>query len=178
VDVVLLPTDDFPVAVANILEKHVAADTGLKVRAMLPLGTRDWTPFPDGQQYDPAALVQLAAPAIERLRKSYGGKSYVIVTTRDINTADRNLRFVFSANFSQNVTVVSVARMVAGNPGQPAPDEVIIGRLRKMILRTIALQYYNLGRSADIHDVTYSPLMGLDDLDAMGSAMKKPESKR
>jgi len=176
-DVVLLPTEGFPAAVSNLLEKQVAKDTGLQVRAMLPLGTRDWKPFPDSQQYDPSELVRLAYPAIERLRKNYDGKLYVILTARDINTTDRNLRFVFSANFSQNVAVVSVARMVAGNSGQPASDDVIIGRLRKMILRMIALQYYNLERSADIHEVTYSPLMGLDDLDAMGTVLKKPEKK-
>ena len=55
-----------------------------------------------------------------------------------------------------------------------APD-VIHTRLRKMLLRTIALQYYELQRSTDIGDVTYSPLMSVGDLDEMGLTLKKPK---
>jgi hypothetical protein len=41
-----------------------------------------------------------------------------------------------------------------------------------MLLRTIALQYYDLQRSTDIREVTYSPLMDVPDLDQMGLTIK------
>lgn len=47
-------------------------------------------------------------------------------------------------------------------------------RLRKIILRSLAFQYYNLPRSADIEEVTYSPLMSIYDLDQMGLTLNKP----
>src|SRR5262249_33450357 len=72
--VVFRPGEDFPFQYAAALAKLVAADTGLRVRAMLPLGARDWKANAGGQQYDPAALRDLAGPVIEQLKKSYGGK--------------------------------------------------------------------------------------------------------
>jgi hypothetical protein len=56
--------------------------------------------------------------------------------------------------------------------GKQAAPEVIQTRLRKILLRTIALQYYELQRSTDIQEVTYSPLMGVPDLDQMGLNIK------
>ena len=168
-DVVLLPADDFSSDYAADLAKIVEKDTGLRIRAMLPLGTRDWQPYPGTIQYDPELMKNLALPVIKRLEMSYGGKLYIILTTRDINSADRNLRFVFAQHYqAQNVSVVSAARMAIGEHGAIAKTEIIQNRLRKMLLRTIGIQYYNLARSTDIREVMYSPLMGLDDLDAMG----------
>jgi len=91
-DIVLLPANDFSFDYAAALARMVAADTGLRIRAMLPLGTRDWQPYVDVPQYDPDGLKNLALPVIAQLKKSYGGMVYVVLTTRDINSADRNLR--------------------------------------------------------------------------------------
>jgi len=96
----------------------VAADTGLRIRAMLPLGTRDWQPYVDVPQYDPDGLKNLALPVIAQLKKSYGGMVYVVLTTRDINSADRNLRFVFAQHYpAEKMTVLSAARMLIGERG-------------------------------------------------------------
>jgi hypothetical protein len=167
-DVVLLPSDDFSFDYAAALAKIVASDTGLRIRAMLPLGTRDWKPYADGQQYDPDTLKNLALPAIAQLKKSYGGTLFVLLTTRDINSADRNLRFIFAQHYPKDkVSVVSAARMLIGEPGRQASAELIGSRLRKMLLRTIGIQYYALERSADPRNILYSPLMNLDGLDGM-----------
>lgn len=172
-EVVLLPTEDFPAGVASLLAGTVAADTGLRVKAVLPLGTREWTPYPDRPQYDPVRLIELAMPAVERLRQSYGGTVYVVLTSRDFGPADKSLNFLFTQHeHTRKISVVSVARMVSDEQGKLAPEEVIRNRLRKMILRAIAIQFYGLQRSSDIHDVTYSPIMSLNDLDQMGTTMK------
>jgi predicted Zn-dependent protease len=173
-DVVLVPTEDFPPFEATKVASTVARDTGLQIKVVLPLGTRDWKPYPDRPQYDPDALRNLALPAIERLKPNYGGKVYVILTSRDIAPADKSLNFVFTQHdHSQKVSVVSAARMLFDQQGKQATINVIQTRLRKMLLRTIALQYYGLQRSTDIADVTYSPLMSVGDLDQMGLKLNK-----
>jgi len=172
-DVVLVPTEEFPRAEATKVATTVANDTGLHIKAMLPLGTRDWKPYPDRPQYDPDALKILALPAIERLKTNYGGKVYVILTSRDIGPPDKSLNFVFARHdHAQKISVVSAARMLFDQQGNKASPDIIQTRLRKMLLRTIALQYYELQRSADIRDVTYSPLMSVGDLDQMGLTLK------
>ncbi|MGH8648993.1 MAG: hypothetical protein ACREUP_06765 [Burkholderiales bacterium] len=173
-DVVLVPTEEFPPSKATKVATTVANDTGLQIKVVLPLGTRDWKPYPDRPQYDPDALKKLALPAIERLKTNYGGKVYVILTSRDIGPPDKSLNFVFIRHdHAQKISVVSAARMLFDQQGKQATPDVIQTRLRKMLLRTIALQYYELQRSTDIADVTYSPLMSVGDLDQMGLTLKK-----
>ena len=172
-DVVLVPTEDFPPAEATKLATAVANDTGLHIKSMLPLGTREWKPYSDRPQYDPDALKTLVLPAIERLKTNYGGKVYVILTSRDIGPPDKSLNFMFSQNdHAQKISVVSAARMLFDQQGNQASPDIIQTRLRKMLLRTIGLQYYEMQRSADIRDVTYSPLMSVGDLDQMGMTLK------
>ena len=175
-DVVLVPTEEFPLSEATKLATTVASDTSLQIKVVLPLGTRDWKPYPDRPQYDPDALKIIALPAIERLKANYGGKVYVILTSRDIGPPDKSFNFVFTQHdHAQKISVMSAARMLFDQQGQQATPKIIQTRLRKILLRTIALQYYELHRSTDITDVTYSPLMGVSDLDQMGLTLKKPE---
>ena len=172
-DVVLVPTEEFPPSEATKLATTVASDTGLKIKVVLPIGTRDWKPFPDRPQYDADALKTLALPAIERLKTKYGGKVYVILTSRDIGPPDKSFNFLFTQHdYAQKISVVSAARMLFDQQGHQSAPDLIQTRLRKILLRTIALQYYELQRSTDITDVTYSPLMGVPDLDQMGLKLK------
>lgn len=167
-DIMLLPTEDFPFQNAAQLAAVLANDTGLKIRAALPLGTNDWRPLPDSRQFDPAALKDLAQPAIADLKKTYGASFHILLTTRDINNAGGGLRFVFAESYPKDkISVISVARLLMGPDGKPASTETVITRLRKMVLRTIGLQYFEKPRSADPRDLLYSPLMSLDALDAL-----------
>jgi predicted Zn-dependent protease len=171
-DIAIIPTEEFPADELIQLAATVSKNTGLRVKTMLPLGTRDWKPYPNRSQYNPMTLTALAMPVVERLKSNYGGKVHVILTSSDIGPPDGSLNFVFSQNDHANkISVVSAARMLHDQHGMPASPELIRTRLRKMLLRTIALQYYGMDRSADIRDVTYSPLMGLADLDDMGFTM-------
>lgn len=175
-DVVILPTEEFPQSEATKLAAMLAEDTGLSIKVVLPLGTQDWKPFADRPQYDADGLLNIAQPAIERLKGSYGGEVYVILTSRDIGVPDKSLNFVFSWNdHARKLSVVSAARMLWNEGDGQATDEVVRTRLHKMLLRIIALQYYGLPRSADISEVTYSPLMSVGDLDEMGLTLRKPE---
>lgn len=171
-DIAIIPTEEFPAEELNLLAATVSKNTGLRIKTMLPLGTREWKPYPDRPQYNPMTVTALAMPVVKRLKANYGGRVHVILTTNDIGPPDGSLNFVFSQNdHSNKISVISAARMLHDQHGRSASPELIRARLRKMLLRTIALQYYGMDRSADIREVTYSPLMGLPDLDEMGFTM-------
>jgi len=173
-DIVLLPTEDFPFEFAVYLAKVLAADTNLRIRAVLNLGTSDWRPYSNAPQYDPAKLKTIALPAIADLKKTYGGSLYILLTTRDINNSSGDLRFVFAESYPQDkVSVISAARMRVGTGGEPASVQVVGERLRKMALRTIGLQYYGLPRSANPQDLLYSPLMSLETLDGLVPRLRR-----
>ena len=172
-DVIIVPTEEFPASEVIKVATTVANETGLQIKVMLPLGTRDWKPFLDRPQYDPDALMTLASPVIERLKTNYGGKVYIILTSRDIGPPDKSLNFGFTQHdHLRKISVASVARMLFDQQGRQVAPDVIQMRLRKILLRAIALQYYELQRSTDITDVTYSPLMSVLCLDQMGTRIK------
>jgi predicted Zn-dependent protease len=172
-DIVIVPTEEVSGSEITKIAEVVANDTKLRIKVVLPLGTRDWKPYPDRKQYDPGALKTLALPAIERLKKDYGGKVYIVLTGRDLGPADKSLNYVFNMHyFAEKISVVSVVRMLFDEQGKQATPEVIVTRLRKILLRTIALQYFELQRSTNIEEVTYSPLMSVRDLDKMGLTIK------
>jgi predicted Zn-dependent protease len=167
-DVVLLPTEEFSFDFAANLAKVLAGDTQLRVRAVLNLGTRDWKPYANTSQYNPAQLRDQALPAIAELRRTYGGSLYIVLTTRDLNNSSGKLRFVFAESYPQDgVSVISAARMLSAPNGNQASIQAVGERLRKMTLRTIGLLYFGLPRSADPRDLMYSPLMSLDALDRL-----------
>jgi len=117
-DVVIVPTEEFPSSEATKVATTVGGDTGLQIKVVLPVGTGDWKPYPDRPQYDPDALKTLALPAIERLKTSYGGKLYVILTVRDIGPPDKSLTFVFTQHdHARKISVVSAARMLFDEQG-------------------------------------------------------------
>ena len=174
-DILIIPTDEFPLERSKGLLAAIAKETGLRIRITLPLGTREWKAYPDRLQYNPEIVNLLALPVIERIRPNYGGRTYVILTARDIAPADNSAKFAFAWNdHDKKVSVVSIASMLRDERGEGVPQVVVDLRLRKMLLRTIALQFYEMQRSADINDVTYSPMLSIDELDRMGTTLKKP----
>lgn len=172
-DVVLLPTDDFSFDFAAQLARMLASDTSLRVRAVLNLGAKDWRPYSNAPQYDPARLKQIALPAIAELKKTYGGSVYIILTTRDINNSSGNLSFVFSETYPlDKISVISAARMLGGADGRQANIQLVGERLRKMSLRAIGFLYHGLPRTSDPRDLMYSPLMSLEALDMIDLSRK------
>ncbi len=175
-DVILLPTEDFSYDCAAALATSIANNTHLKVRAVLNLGTAAWTP--DGDQYDPAKLVEIARPAIAKLRNVYGGTLYIVLTTRDTNFADRTLRFTFAASYPNDmVSVISSARLLPEGTSAPDWGQRIGVRLYEMTLRSIAPMYFKLPRTADPADLMFSPLMTVDDLDRLEPRLHRPADR-
>ncbi|CAH1904195.1 exported hypothetical protein [Candidatus Nitrotoga sp. HW29] len=164
-----LPLDDFSYDYASQLARKLSEDLKIKVRASLPMGTSDLSPFSGGTQYPAEDIIESAYKVGMRLSDRAERSALIALTGRDINDRSRQLRFLFAQHDkSKHTSVVSAARMKYGISTEPATANIIFLRIYKMIKRTIGDQYLELPRSGNINDIMYSPIMSLDDLDALG----------
>lgn len=167
VDVWLIPLEGFPNGYVTDLTERLTKDTGLYIRATVAAGRSPTMYFPDGKQMDSSKVISGLRPAISRLSYSTTPKTaYIILTTDDINQSDRSLRFVFASTHPEYQTaVVSIARMQMDQ--SPTLTKL---RLFKMTKKAIGTLYYHHPRNTDMSSVMYSPIMGVDDLDMIGTA--------
>ncbi len=134
------------------------------------IGSAQLQPFPSTRQYAAESIQALALQTIPNLSDRRPDSAFIVVTRRDINTKDRSLRFNFATHWpATRVAVVSTARLGISTDGRPVTGEAVHRRLYKMLKRTVGDVYFGYLRSGDIRDVMYSPIMGLDDIDRMGS---------
>jgi predicted Zn-dependent protease len=168
--VYLLPLDDFSTDFTVWLSRVLSDELKICVKSSLAMGSEGLAPFTGTNQYPAEDIVTAAADVIARLNENDPKTCYVIITNKDINERSRNFRFLFAWHETpKKVSVVSAARMVFGSQGMPVSNEIIFSRIYKMTKRAIGEQYFGLARSSNIRDVMYSPIMGLDDLDQIGT---------
>lgn len=168
--VYLIPLDDFSADFTVWLARVLSDELKICVRSSLAMGTGGIAPFAGTNQYPAEDVVIAASDVIARLNENDPKTCYVIITNKDINERSRNFRFVFAWHETpKKVSVVSAARMVFGSQGMPVSNEIIFSRIYKMTKRAIGEQYFGLARSSDLRDIMYSPIMGLDDLDQIGT---------
>jgi predicted Zn-dependent protease len=88
------------------------------------------------------------------------------VTSEEIYTTQENWRYAFTIRQpDRHVAIVSTARMTSlGSATWNA-------RLRKVVAKTIALQYCGLPQSDDPRSVRYKRIMGPDNLDDIDEAV-------
>jgi len=166
VDVWLMPLEGFPNSYVTDLIERLTKDTGLRIRATVAAGRSPAMAFPDGHQLNSNKIIGELRPAMSRLSYSATPKtSYIILTTDDINQSDRSLRFVFATTIPEyNAAVVSIARM------QMEQTDILTKiRLFKMTKKAVGTLYYHHPRNTDMNSVMYSPIMGIDDLDMIGT---------
>ncbi|WFP50151.1 hypothetical protein PL263_18910 [Methylomonas sp. EFPC3] len=168
VDVYLLPLDDFSADYAAQMAKTLTKEFGIRVKATLPLGSLRLHAFPGTQQYAAQDIFEQAGTVMRRLPEGGKHTHFVFLTNRDINARDRNFRFQFSFHDRDcRCSVVSAARM--HQPGDTATSPAVETRFLKMTKRAIGEMDLGWTRSTDIKDLMYSPIMSLDDLDALGN---------
>lgn len=166
VDVWLMPLEGFPNDYVTDLIERLTKDTGLRIRATVAAGRSPAMAFPDGNQLNSGKIIGELRPAMARLSYSATPKTaYIILTTDDINQGDRSLRFVFATTMPEyNAAVVSIARMQMDQT--PVLTKL---RLFKMTKKAVGTLYYHHPRNTDMNSVMYSPIMGVDDLDMIGT---------
>jgi hypothetical protein len=176
VDVYLLPLDDFPADLASRMADRLSRDLQLRVRASLPMGSADVRTLPGTHQLIAESIIDQAAKVGARLPSRSSHSIVIAMTSRDMNSADHKVRFTFASHDNtKRVAVVSIARMSfakypAGLTGKTSASQSDVDmRLYKMLKRAVGESYFGYTRSSNINDVMYSPLMSLNDLDAIGT---------
>jgi predicted Zn-dependent protease len=166
VDVWLMPLEGFPNGYVTDLIERLTKDTGLYIRATVAAGRSPSMAIPNGSQLNGEKIISELRPAMSRLSYSATPRTtYIILTTDDINQGDQSLRFVFSTTIPQyNAAVVSIARMQMDQT--PVLTKL---RLFKMTKKAVGTLYYHHPRNTDMNSVMYSPIMGVDDLDMIGT---------
>jgi predicted Zn-dependent protease len=168
VDVWLMPLDGFPRAMVTSLARRFSSELHINVRASTHAGTNRQMYSASGQMISEQVVRELSL-AISRLYDTTPKTAYIILTSADLNGADGTTRFVFSTHFPGRISVVSAARLSDAFFGRPERQQITEERLYKIVKKSIGLQYYELPRSTKMQSVMYSPIMSLDDLDAVGT---------
>ncbi len=170
VDVWLVPVAGFPDEFTLDLISKLKADTGLHVRSSLEAGVSDSLFFSDKRQMVAENALAEFSKIIPSLGKAKPNAVYIFLTPYDINSRDRRFRFLFAqGSHSQRTAIVSIARLKASASGSGEDPAAAKARLYKMVKRQVGEHYYNYGRSSNLSSVMYSPLMGLRDLDMIGT---------
>ena len=169
VDVYIVPMDDFPEDKAAEIATLMTDDMQLWVKSTLRLGKLYVNKLPGTNQLIAENIIEKSQPILKSLGNSSEKTYFLILTTRDINLENGNLRFVFpSHNKEHNTSVISLQRMVNYINGIPVFDEVSKSRLYKMMKRSIGEMRLGWQRTSNINDIMYAPIMSLDDLDRIG----------
>ena len=170
VDVYIVPMEDFPESVAANFAKQLSTDLGTWVKSTVRLGDLKVSKLPGTNQLISEDIVEKAQPILQSFPEASQSTYYLILTSQDINSASAGFRFQFSThNKELKTSVVSLARMVDYLNGQPAITDASISRLYKMSKRAIGELHLSWKRSTNPKDIMYSPIMGVADIDRIGT---------
>ena len=92
----------------------------------------------------------------------------IALTDEDMYIRKKNWQYAFSYRTQGRFAVVSSARMNPVNFGDPADNDLLERRMRKMVSKNIGLLYYQMPANHDPKSVLYNDVMGVEDLDRMG----------
>jgi predicted Zn-dependent protease len=171
--VYLMPLDGFPARRAHALASYVQR----KLRVRTSVVGRRRSP---SSAYV-ASRKQIVADAVTRLVLARSrlladpSSTLIGLTNRDMFIAGKSWRFAFSLRDGE-VAVVSSARMNPALYGLPADREVADERLRKMVLKDVAITHFGDFERDDPRSVLYGNVLGTDDLDYMTEEIEPTES--
>ena len=170
VDVWIVPVLGFPDAYTKDLVARLTEDDSIHVRSSLDAGISDSLFFPDNKQMrSEKALIEFSR-ILPSLSNAKPNTVYIFLTAYDLNEEDRRFRFLFAKNNSQSrMAIISIARLRLNQDGPNEVPSITKLRLFKMAKRQIGELFYGYSRNTDPSSVMYSPLMGLDELDMIGT---------
>jgi len=170
VDVWLIPMDGMPADHVGYVQERLERETGLTVRATVEAGKSPAMFDPASKQLISERVLGAYRDMPRRLEATSSKTVYIVLTTDDLNQDDRKLRFVFMTTApAQRMAVLSIARMKETFYGAPSVPIRTKARMYKMAKKAVGILYFGYDRSSDRKSVMYSPIMGLDDLDAIGT---------
>jgi predicted Zn-dependent protease len=169
-DVWLIPMNGVPSDYVTYITKRLKEDTKLVISTSVQAAFSDKIYFEDKKQIKGEVVLEELGQVIGRLSYSKSNAIYILIAADDLNDMSDTKRFLFALNNSdRRRAIISIARMRL-NPDGPEEAPILTKiRLYKMVKKQIGEMYYGYKRSNDLNSVMYSPIMGMDDLDIIGS---------
>jgi len=167
-DVYFIPLFGFPANLATSLAEDLENELGIKITVSVHMGISPKMFNAIHDQYDVTEIANEARVVLTRISYQKKVPFGVVLTEKDINAPPFNLRYNF-ATWMRDVSVVSTARMDPRGYGARWDYDLLYSRLKKMVKKHIGYGFYNHRSSTDINSVMYSPIMGLDGLDKIGT---------
>jgi predicted Zn-dependent protease len=130
-------------------------------------------PF-EQRTYDSGRHQLIAEELVAQIKRGYPRQAQdqnailIGITDGDMYIRAMDWRFGFNYRSDDRFAVVSCARMNPINLGQPADDELLRSRVRKMLTKNIGILYFKKEASTNPKSVLYNKVLGLEDLDYMG----------
>ena len=99
-------------------------------------------------------------------------------TRGDMYVQHKDWLFAFAHREDGRFAAISTARMDPENFGLHPDDRILIPRLIKMTSKQIGLYFYELPQREETTSVLFSPILGVDDLDAVAMDFDALDRKR
>jgi hypothetical protein len=170
---VIIPTEGIPSIFLQDLKATLQEQHKFRILVSTEMGVPSSGRMKDSNQYNAHALASLGSEVLKSLGRE--GAYGLILTNEDINFPDSDLRFVFSGHY-QGLSVVSLARVNPQNFGVtvdlislPFVYQKTMERSLKLINKGLGRGYYGYKVSSNRQSVMFGPIMGLDDLDLIGT---------
>jgi predicted Zn-dependent protease len=174
VDVWIIPMAGMPDLYVTDLVSRLKSDTGLIVRSSVAAGFGNEVLLPGTKQINGEQILKEMSSPINNLHDKKPATIFILVSAADLNDSSGTKRFLFALNNSTSRrAVISVARMRLNQDGTEEAPVLTKIRLFKMAKKQIGELYYGYPRSSDLNSVMYSPIMGIDDLDMIGTDFPK-----
>lgn len=166
--VYIVPTDDISEETAGSIARALSSESGLWIKSTLWTPVDGLEPFAGTNQYAAEDFFPIPQRLSRVLRDVSPRTYFIVLTTRDINARSRNFRFQYSYHSPMtNTSVLSVARLRYQIDGTPAPVDLVVSRVTKMLMRIVGEMRMGWKRNGDPADLMYAPIMSVEDIDRM-----------
>jgi predicted Zn-dependent protease len=172
-----VPIGDFPETMTKDLMRHYDQTLQLRIRSLPALSVTD-------ELVDPARKQLIGEEVIRKMKEQWPDLAadpnvrLLGMTADDMFTRSKQWYFAFALRKEGRFALVSKHRMDPTFFKLPPNDTVMVARLRKMLTKQIGLQYYGLPDRREKTSVLFSPILGLDDLDAIAPEFDDVDRKR
>jgi predicted Zn-dependent protease len=162
----IVPIGDFPAQLVMENAQQVRRTFGTQVRIERPIPIAE-----DAIDHGRQQLVaeRLIASMKAHLTAQTKDPSVMLVglTQGDMYLQGMDWEFAFAGREAGRFAVISTARMDPESFGLPKDERTLTRRLKKMVLKQVGLYFYGLPERSEPTSVLFSPILGIDDLDAV-----------
>ncbi len=163
----LIPLNNFSTGSLNRLVSYYKERNGIDAITTKPLPLRLAAMDKRRQQLVAEEVIDLIKRTYPKLVEDPNA-ILIALTDEDMYIRKKNWQYAFSYRTQGRFAVVSSARMNPVNFGDPADNDLLERRMRKMVSKNIGLLYYQMPANHDPKSVLYNDVMGVEDLDRMG----------